>query len=83
MATAQTVYIQETTDPQVLGRVFSIVQIISASAMPVAILLFGPLADIVSVESILLVTGVLLALVGVFYALAGRTNDAGRETGDK
>ena len=83
MDTAQTVYIQEITDPQVLGRVFSIVQIISASAMPVAILLFGPLADIVSVESILLVTGVLLALVGVFYALAGRTKDAGRKTGDK
>ena len=35
--------------------------------MPVAILLFGPLADIVSVESILLVTGALLAVVGAVY----------------
>jgi DHA3 family macrolide efflux protein-like MFS transporter len=67
IATAQTVFIQEITEPTMLGRVFSIVQIISVSAMPIAILLFGPLADIVSVESILIVTGVLLAFVGVLY----------------
>jgi DHA3 family macrolide efflux protein-like MFS transporter len=67
IATAQTVHIQEITEPEILGRVFSIVQLISASAMPVAILLFGPLADVVSVESILLVSGVLLALVGIIY----------------
>jgi DHA3 family macrolide efflux protein-like MFS transporter len=50
-----------------LGRVFSIVQIISASAMPIAILFFGPLADIVSVEAILIVSGALLVLLGVLY----------------
>jgi len=72
MATAQTVHIQEITQPEVLGRVFSIVQLISASAMPAAILLFGPLADVVSVESILLVSGVLLALVGIVYGRGGK-----------
>lgn len=73
VSTVQTVHIQEITKPEVLGRVFSIVQLISASAMPVAILLFGPMADVVSVESILLVTGFLLALVGVLYGfICGR-----------
>ncbi|MPN10252.1 hypothetical protein SDC9_157547 [bioreactor metagenome] len=67
IATSQTVFIQEITEPSVLGRVFSIVQIISAGSMPAAILLFGPLADIVSVEAILIVTGILLALVGLWY----------------
>ncbi|HHX73726.1 MAG TPA: MFS transporter [Firmicutes bacterium] len=67
IATAQTVFIQERAEPAMLGRVFSIVQIIAASAMPVAILLFGPLADLVSVEAILIVSGVLLALTGVVY----------------
>jgi len=67
IAMAQTVFIQEITQPTMLGRVFSIVQIISASAMPVAILLFGPLADAISVEAILIVSGVLLALFGVIY----------------
>ena len=67
MSTAQTVYIQELSEPEMLGRVFSILQIISAGAMPVAILLFGPLADVVSVEVILQVSGLLLALVGARY----------------
>ncbi len=67
IATAETVFIQEITEPTMLGRVFSIVQIISASAIPIAILFFGPLADTVSVESILIVSGVLLAFVGVLY----------------
>lgn len=54
--TVQTVLIQENVKKALMDRVFSLVQIITASAMPVAILLFGPLADIVSVESILLVS---------------------------
>ncbi|MDL2224833.1 MFS transporter [Eubacteriales bacterium OttesenSCG-928-M02] len=70
IATVQTVYIQEITAPAVLGRVFSIVQIISAGAIPVAILFFGPLADMVPVEGILLVTGILLSLVGIWYGWA-------------
>jgi len=65
--TTQTVLIQEITEPSMMGRVFSIVQIIASSAMPVGILLFGPLADIISVESIFIISGVLLALVGVLY----------------
>lgn len=67
ISTAETVFIQEITDPSVLGRVFSIVQIITASSMPVAILIFGPLADVISVETILILSGALLALVGIIY----------------
>lgn len=40
--------------------------------MSVAILLFGPLADVVSVGAILIVTGVLLALVGGRLKLWGQ-----------
>ncbi len=57
-----------------LGRVFSIVQIISVSAMPVAILIIGPLADVISVEVILIVSGVRLALVGILYQRNNKTN---------
>lgn len=66
-ATSQIVLIQEITEPTIMGRVFSIISIISAGAMPLAIILFGPLADIVSVESIMLVSGILLVLVGILY----------------
>lgn len=67
-ATAETVMIQEIADEDKLGRVFSIVQIISTSAVPLGILLFGPLSDRVSVESLLVVSGLLLTLVGFIYS---------------
>ncbi|MEG6611946.1 MFS transporter [Pseudoclostridium thermosuccinogenes] len=76
IATAQTVLIQENTEPTMMGRVFSIIQIIGASAMPVAILLFGPLADVVSVEIILIITGALLALVGIAYERSNKKTSA-------
>lgn len=76
LATAETVMIQELTEPTKMGRVFSIVQILSASSMPLGILLFGPLSDVVSVESLLIISGVLLALVGLLYQ---RTNKSSTE----
>ena len=75
ISTAQTVYIQEVTEPEVMGRVFSIVEIITASAMPVAILVFGPLADVVSVQTLMIISGVLLAIVGVVYGLSGNPKE--------
>lgn len=71
MVTAQTVLIQETVEPGMMGRVFSLVQIISLLAVPVAILLFGPLADAVPVQSILIVSGIILAVIGVVYGKVG------------
>lgn len=69
IATAQTVLIQENVEATMMGRVFSLIQIVTGSAMPFAILFFGPLADVVSIESILVVSGVLLAVVGVLYQI--------------
>lgn len=74
ITSVQTVFIQEAAEPTVLGRVFSIVQLIASSAMPIAILLFGPLADVLSVEAILVVSGAALALVGVWYRWTGMRN---------
>ena len=70
--TAETVFIQQTADPAKLGRVFSISQILAGGAMPVAIMLFGPLADVVSVELLLLVCGALMVLVSFLYFKASR-----------
>ncbi len=72
IVTAQTVLIQESAEEAMMGRVFSIVQIIMGSAVPVAILIFGPLADVIAVEAILVVSGALLALVGVIYHVENR-----------
>lgn len=72
IATVQTVLLQENVEAAMMGRVFSLVQIVTGSAMPVAILFFGPLADIVPIGFILLVSGVLLAVTGIVYQITSK-----------
>ncbi len=67
LATAETVLIQEIVEPSKMGRVFSIVELISGFSLPLGILIYGPLADVVSIESLLIVSGILLVLVGMSY----------------
>ncbi|MEV0612316.1 MFS transporter [Nonomuraea sp. NPDC050404] len=50
--------IQETVDPAMHGRVFSYVGIVMALATPVGMAVFGPLADVVSVQVLLITAGV-------------------------
>jgi len=57
---ADTVLIQENVAEHMMGRVFSLVQIIASIAMPLGMLVFGPLADIISLHYILIGSGVLL-----------------------
>ncbi len=72
LTTAETVLIQEMVEPNKMGRVFSIVELISGFSLPLGILLYGPLADIVSIESLLIVSGLLLILVGLSYQRSNR-----------
>ncbi len=58
--------LQEKVDEAFLGRVFGVLSMISSGFMPLAILVFGPLADRISIEWQLIVTGVLLVVQGVF-----------------
>lgn len=77
--TADTVYIQEITPEDRLGRVFSVIQLISGCAMPLAILLFGPLADVISVETIMIVSGVFVTIASVVFHLGNvRLKKAGK-----
>jgi len=54
-----TVYFQENVEPELQGRVFGFLNIVTNSAMPISMLIFGPLADIISIQSILIFTGVI------------------------
>ena len=55
--------LQETVDPERQGRVFGFVGIVTAVAMPFGMAVFGPLADVVSVELLLIASGVLTFIV--------------------
>ncbi|WP_369372116.1 MFS transporter [Promicromonospora sp. Populi] len=59
--------IQERVEPEMQGRVFGFVGIVMSVAMPLSMVVFGPLADRFSVESLLILAGVLL--VGVLAAI--------------
>lgn len=52
-----TVALQERTDKQMHGRVFSMVQVANACALPFGTLIFGPLADRISIQLILCISG--------------------------
>ena len=73
--TAETVLVQETVPPHMLGRVFSLLQITALAAMPLAMLAFGPLADALPIDGILVVTGFLLAVVGFLFLPSGKLLD--------
>jgi DHA3 family macrolide efflux protein-like MFS transporter len=62
--TAMTLF-QEQVEPAMQGRVFGVQGIILALAMPIGMLVFGPLADVVSVEWITIGAGFLTIIVTV------------------
>ena len=66
------VMLQERVEPAYLGRVISVMTMLSTSLMPLSMLLFGPLAEVVSIERLLQITGVLVILLGLLTPLHRR-----------
>ncbi len=61
-----TVLLQEKIEPNFLGRVFGVLGMITSTMMPLGMLLFGPLADIITIEWLLITTGALIFAEGFF-----------------
>ncbi len=66
-----TVLLQEKVEQNYLGRVFGVMNMLSGSIMPLSMLFYGPIADIVRIEYLLVVTGSLL-LVHSYFMLKNR-----------
>ena len=62
-STTSMTVLQETVEPQMQGRVFGFLGIVVAVAMPMGMLVFGPLADKFTVEAVLIASGVATFLV--------------------
>jgi DHA3 family macrolide efflux protein-like MFS transporter len=74
------VLIQQKVEPDFLGRVFGVLTTISSSVMPLAMLVYGPVADVVKIEWLLIVTGSLM-LVQSFMMLRSKVLiEAGKST---
>ena len=68
-STSAMTLLQETVEPERQGRVFGFVGIVVAVAMPLGMAILGPLADVVSVEIILIATGALTVVIAVVAVL--------------
>lgn len=55
--------IQQTVEPGMLGRVFSYVSIAMTLSTPAGVIIFGPLADVVSLQGLLVASGIALVVV--------------------
>lgn len=60
-----TVTIQERVIPEMHGRIFSFMQIATSCSLPLGMVLFGPLADIIKVQSLLTVSGTMVLVISV------------------
>lgn len=61
--TPATVLVQEHVEESFQGRVFGVMTMIFTSVMPLAMLLFGPLAERIRIEGMLIATGALQVVV--------------------
>ena len=68
-STSSMTLLQETVEPERQGRVFGFVGIVMAVSMPLGMALLGPLADLVSVETLLITTGLITVVVAVVAIL--------------
>ncbi len=75
--TPATVLLQQKVDGDFLGRVFSVISMISSTTMPLSMLVFGPLADYVPIDLLLVVTGIMLFI----FSLAMGANKVLYEAG--
>ena len=65
-----TTLLQEMVDPDMQGRVFGVMQLIINTILPAGMLVFGPIADYVSIETLLVLSSALMAVPGVWIFFA-------------
>ncbi|MBW4838409.1 MAG: MFS transporter [Paenibacillaceae bacterium] len=70
--------IQEKVDENYMGRIFGVFSMISTSMMPIGMLIFGPIADAVDIEWLLIGTGVLILFLSIFLGRNQPLLEAGK-----
>ena len=61
--------LQSKIDPGFMGRVFSVLSMMSSLMMPLGMVLWGPLGDIVAIDWLLIGTGTFIFLMGFMFVL--------------
>ncbi|CEE00093.1 MULTISPECIES: MFS transporter [Bacillaceae] len=79
--TPATVLLQEKIEEDYLGRVFGVMGMISTSMMPIGMLIFGPLADMVKIEWLLIGTGAFIMCLSLLLVKNHVLIEAGKSSG--
>ncbi|MCR4884799.1 MAG: hypothetical protein K6A68_14595 [Clostridiales bacterium] len=64
--TVSTTFLQENTQADLVGRVFGLYGAIYSLALPLGMIVFGPMADFVSLKALMIVSGIGLVLLGPY-----------------
>lgn len=70
-----TVSLQQRVESHMQGRIFSVMQITTTCALPLGMVLFGPLADYIPVQVLFIVSGVLVVVVSMYLFFTKQCND--------
>lgn len=70
--TASTTLLQENTAPEMQGRMFGLFGAIYSGFLPLGMVVFGPLADVMSMRALMILSGVLLLLLATGIVLNRR-----------
>jgi DHA3 family macrolide efflux protein-like MFS transporter len=73
-----TVLLQQKIEADFLGRVFGVFGMISSSMMPLGMLVFGPVSDIIKIEWLLIGSGILLFAQSFFMLGSTALIEAGK-----
>lgn len=57
--------LQQKVEGEYQGRVFGVLGMIQSAVMPLSILVFGPMADVIDIEWLLIGTGIIIVIMGV------------------
>jgi DHA3 family macrolide efflux protein-like MFS transporter len=59
--------LQSQVNKDYMGRVFSILTMVSTVSMPLGTIIWGPLSDKVSIDTLLIISGTLIFVIGSFF----------------
>ncbi len=76
--TPSMVLLQEKVQGDYLGRVFGVYGMISSIMLPIGMIIFGPLSDIVKIEWLLIGTGIAIFIIALFMLTNKTLIEAGK-----
>ncbi|MDR1985871.1 MAG: MFS transporter [Treponema sp.] len=72
--------VQEKVDQAYMGRVFSVFGMLSGALGTVSMLIFGPMSDVVSLNTLLKLTGLVILILGLPFFVNKTMKEAGLKT---